>query len=179
MNFGRIFVVGLAAWCFLAALPFGEGHGASRIMTQDVGAYHVTFYTFDEITLEETVRIAWNVTDATSRQRVHVDEPRIEVRRFNLQGALVNRTVEPLQQRSEGFLFADITMGPPGKVRFLLPLPGANASFEQIVCDFDERNRVVCGAATTQGRANTPLPPWAPFVAVLWGLVAARRPPER
>lgn len=167
-------VLAPAAALILFSPLLASAHGSSVTMTEDVGAYHVTFYTFDQIMLQETVRLAWNVTSASTHERVAVQDPRVEVSRFDGGGAIANRTEETLQQTKAGFVFGDITMGPPGKIRFVLPLAGANATFEQPVCDFDANNHVVCPGK------ELPMPGWQVPVALgAAGLACAGRRPRQ
>jgi hypothetical protein len=118
----------------MVLLPGASAHGASVEMTADAGPYHVVFYTYDAITASEVVRLSWNVTDAASRERVHIADPRAEVRSVDAQGRLANRTEYALQQRVDGFLFTDVMVGPEGRMESELLLEnGTSVPFSQPV----------------------------------------------
>ena len=127
----------LVAAALLLGLATSAGpataHGASVTQQRDAGPYHVVFYTYDFITENETVRLAWNVTDAATGARVHVDDAKVEVTWTATSGRIASQRVTPLKQLLDGFVFEDFTTGPEGKANFVLPLPQAKVPFEQQV----------------------------------------------
>lgn len=150
----------LAGLLLLAlAAPAVVAHGASLEAAKDEGSYHVVFHTYEFLTEGEQARLAWNVTDRDDGARVHVDDPKVEVVTYDYAGAEVDRTTKALEQRVDGFLFADFTMGPEGRMTFTVPLPHGSVAFDTPIYP-----------ASTAGRNapknELPLPPALAFGAL-------------
>jgi len=157
----------------LAALaPGALAHGQSIEVAKDVGKYHVTFYTYDTLSEYELVRLAWNVTDRTTQQLTNVSNPILVKEDYDVSGGLVNRTTVNLTQRTAGFLFTDVHMGPEGRAAYTVNLP---SDAPQPTVQFD--NHVYPGTTPPGGvpLKGTPVAPWLAFAAFLVAALAARR----
>lgn len=167
----------------LVFAPLAAAHGQSIEVAQDVGRYHVIFYTYDTLSAFESVRLAWNVTDAVSQQRVEVPNATLTKRDYDNAGKLVNATTLPLQQRATGFLFADVRMGPEGRATYDVSLPpdAPRASAQFANCVYPATTPA--GGMALRDAANGCAPvaartPWPAGLALL-GLGAAARATRR
>ncbi|HEV8360869.1 MAG TPA: hypothetical protein VGR28_10485 [Candidatus Thermoplasmatota archaeon] len=162
----------LAALVALASLA--AAHGGSIILQASQGPYFVQFATYDMVTEGEEVRIVFNVTDNATRERISVQDPRVQVERWDTAGQLRNASVEPLEQPVPGILSGITRIGVQGKTVYRLPLPSATVQFEQPVCKYDDQGIPQCGNPEAK---KSPAPPLLAVLCVvaLAGLAARRR----
>lgn len=165
----------MRAFAVLAALlllPLAAAHGASVQVAKDEGPYHVIFNSFDFIQVGETVRVAWNVTDRATGQRVHLNQSEVYVAYKAANGTLVGRATVGLQQPVDGIVFGDVEMRTFGATNYTLPLPQGNVTFEQQVCRYDDAGVLHCPGDEAK---KSPLPLGLAAAALVLAAVALRR----
>lgn len=167
------------ALALLAVAGLAAGHGASSEAVKEVGPYKVTYFGYDYTTEGELIRAAWRVERAASGERVPMAEAVLNVTVLDARGAVVAAYDKDLIETGSGFVYADLVTGARGVLRFRVPLPQGNATFDQAVCNVDAQGQLACGVAQARGSpgAGAGLAALALALAALRGI--PRTPPRR